>query len=113
VILDSDLAALYGVPTKVLNQAVKRNDARFPEDFRFRLAQTEVDDLNRSQSVTGSQKHRDPRFPPTAFTEYGAILAATVLNSRRAVEMSIFVVRAFIRSRELLTSNNEVAHRFE
>jgi hypothetical protein len=89
VLLDSELATLYDVTTKALNQAVKRNAERFPEDFMFRLSHTEAEVLNRSQSVTGSQKHRDPRFPPFAFTEHGAILAASILNSARAVEMSL------------------------
>ena len=113
VILDADLAALYGVTTKALNQAVKRNVRRFPEDFLFRLARNEVEALNRSQSVTGSQKHRDPRFPPFVFTEHGAIMAATVVNSSRAVEMSLYVVRAFVQLRELLVSNTELARRLE
>jgi superfamily I DNA/RNA helicase len=113
VILDSDLAALYGVTTKALNQAVKRNTARFPADFLFRLTSNEVYALNRSQSVTGSQKHRDPRFPPFAFTEHGAIMAATILNSTRAVEMSLYVVRAFVQLRELLASNTELARRLD
>ena len=113
VILDAELAGLYGVPTKVLNQAVKRNGERFPDDFMFRLTRFEIDALNRSQTVTGSQKHRDPRFPPFAFTEHGAIMAATALNSLRAVEMSIFVVRAFVQLRELLTSNRELAKRLD
>jgi len=69
VMLDADLAELYGVTTKALNQAVKRNIQRFPEEFMFRLDAAEVTTLNRSQFVTGSQKHRDPRFPPFAFTE--------------------------------------------
>jgi hypothetical protein len=68
--------------------------------------------LNRSQNATGSQKHRDPRFPPYAFTEHGAIMAAMVLNSPRAVEMSVYVVRAFVQLRELLASNKELARRF-
>ncbi len=89
VLLDSELAQLYGVPTKVLNQAVKRNANRFPDDFVFRLSAIELDDLNRSQNVTGSQKHRDPRNLPFAFTEHGAIMAATVLNSPRAVEINV------------------------
>lgn len=84
VLLDSELAALYGVPTKALNQAVKRNSERFPEDFLFRLTPPETEALNRSHFVTSSQKHRDPRFPPYAFTEHGAIMAATILNSPRA-----------------------------
>ena len=111
VILDAELAALYGVATKVLNQAVKRNAERFPEDFMFRLTRTETEALNRSQIVTGSQKHRDPRFPPFAFTEHGAIMAATVLNSPRAVEMSVYVVRAFVQLRELLASNTALARK--
>lgn len=111
VILDAELAALYGVTTKALNQAVKRNAERFPQDFVFRLDRTEVEALNRSQSVTGSQKHRDPRFPPFAFTEHGAIMAATILNSPRAVEMSLYVVRAFVQLRELFASNAELARK--
>lgn len=111
VILDAELAALYGLTTKALNQAVKRNAERFPEDFLFRLDRTEVEALNRSQTVTGSQKHRNPRFPPFAFTEHGAIMAATVLNSPRAVEMSLYVVRAFVQLRELLASNAELTRK--
>ncbi len=105
--------ALYGVSTKVLNQAVKRNVERFPHDFSFRLTRNEVQALNRSQSVTGSQKHRDPRFPPFAFTEHGAIMAATIVNSTLAVEMSLYVVRAFVQLRELLASNVELARRLD
>ncbi|MBU1692827.1 MAG: ORF6N domain-containing protein [Verrucomicrobia bacterium] len=81
VIVDTDLARLYGVPTKALNQAVKRNTDNFPPDFMFQLAVQEVEEIaNRSQIVTGSQKHRDRRFPPYAFTEHGAIMAANVLK---------------------------------
>ena len=112
VLLDSDLAEIYGVPTKALNQAVKRNAERFPEDFMFRLSGPEAEALNRSQPVTGSQKHRDPRFPPNAFTEHGTMMAAMILNSPRAVEMSVYVVRAFVKLRELLSSNRELARRF-
>jgi hypothetical protein len=112
VLLDADLATLYGVTTKALNQAVKRNAERFPEDFMFRLAPAEITTLNRSQIATGSQKHRDPRFPPYAFTEHGAIMAASILNSPRAIEMSVYVVRAFVQLREMLTSNKELARRF-
>jgi hypothetical protein len=79
VILDSDLAALYGVSTKRLNEQVKRNAARFAEDFMFRLSASETEAFNRSHFAAGSQKHRDPRFPPFAFTEHGAIMAATLL----------------------------------
>jgi len=113
VMLDSDLAALYGVPTKRLNEQVKRNAERFPADFMFRLNSEETESLNRSQFATGSQKHRDPRFPPYAFTEHGAIMAATVLNSPRAVEVSIFVVRAFVQLRELLAGHRELAKRLD
>jgi hypothetical protein len=112
ILLDSELAALYNVPTKRLNEQVKRNRRRFPEDFMFRLSREEVEILNRSQIATGSQRHRDPRFPPYAFSEHGAIMAATVLNSVRAVEMSIYVVRAFVQLRGLLASNQELARQF-
>jgi hypothetical protein len=78
----------------------------------FRLTRSEVEALNRSQIATGSQKHRDPRFPPFAFTEHGAIQAANVLNSPNAVEMGIYVVRAFLRLREMLACNNELARQF-
>ena len=113
VLLDSDLATLYGVTTKRLNEQVKRNAARFPEDFMFRLTRAEVEALNRSQFATGSQKHRDPKFSPFAFTEHGAIQAANVLNSPRAVEMGIYVVRAFVQLREMLASNQELAQRLD
>ena len=111
VILDSDLAATYGVPTKALNQAVKRNATRFPADFMFRLTPEEVMLLNRSQFVTGSQRHRDPRFPPRAFTEHGAIMAANVLRTAKAVQMSVFVVRAFIKMRSVLNDSRELARK--
>jgi hypothetical protein len=113
VIIDADLALLYGVTTKRLNEQVKRNAARFPADFMFRLNASESVALNRSQSATGSQRHRDPRFLPFAFTEHGAIMAATVLNSPRAVEMSLYVVRAFVQLREYISSNKELAHRLD
>jgi hypothetical protein len=103
------LARIYGVPTKALNQAVKRNFKRFPDDFLFQLTSEDIADLNRSQIVTGSQKHRDPRLLPYAFTENGAIMAANVLNSPQAVRMSVFVVRAFVQMRELLGGTKELA----
>ena len=112
VLLDSELAALYEVPTKRLNEQVKRNLERFPADFMFRLTRAEVETLNRSQFATGSQKHRDPRYPPYAFTEHGAIMAATILNSPRAIEMSVSVVRAFVQLRDLLASNRQLAQKF-
>lgn len=113
VILDADLARLYGVTTKRLNEQVKRNAVRFPADFAFRLTRAEVRTLNRSQIATGSRKHRDPRNSPIAFTEHGAVMAGTVLNSSHAVEMTIFVVRAFVQLRELLASNKDLAHRLD
>ena len=112
VLLDSELAALYGVTTKRLNEQIKSNVGRFPEDFLFRLSGAEVETLNRSQIATGSQKHRNPRFPPYAFTEHGAIMAAMILNSPHAVETSVFVVRAFVHLRELPSSDRELARRF-
>jgi len=107
VILDSDLAELYGVEVKKLNQQVKRNSRRFPDDFVFRLSTGEAANL-RSQIVTSSSNHGGRRHLPYAFTEHGAIMAASVLNSQRAVEMSIFVVRAFVRMREALASNQQI-----
>src|SRR5271166_686104 len=108
VILDFDLAALYGVPVKVLNQQVKRNRERFPADFVFHLTLKEHEVL-RSQIVTSKEGRGGRRYPPYAFTEHGAIMAATVLNSERAVQMSVFVVRAFVRLREMLATNRRLA----
>jgi len=112
VILDADLARIYGVETKVLNQAVKRNREKFPPDFLLQLTSDEIVTLNRSQIVTGSrQRHRDPRLRPFAFTEHGAIMAANVLNSPQAVQMSVFVVRVFIKMRSALTDTRELARK--
>ena len=108
VILDSDLAELYGVPAKRLNQQVTRNGGRFPADFRFRLSRKEYENL-RLQFATSSLGHGGRRYLPYAFTEHGAIMAATVLNSERAIQMSIFVVRAFVRMREALAANRQIA----
>ena len=112
VILDSDLAGIYDVPVKALNQAVKRNTERFPEDFAFRLTQSEFESLRSQTVISGSRvaiatgslrsqtvtlkrgQHR--KYLPHVFTEHGAIMAANVLNSKQAVEMSVFVVRAFV-----------------
>jgi phage regulator Rha-like protein len=109
VILDSDLALVYGVPTKQLNQAVKRNPDRFPDDFAFQLVNQEVAIL-RSQIATSSS-HGGRRYLPFAFTEHGAIMAASVLNSPRAVQMSVFVVRAFVKMREVLAQNVQLAEK--
>ena len=111
VILDADLARIYGVPTKALNQAVKRNRTRFPEDFMFTLTAAEMEGLNRSQFVTGSQRHRNPRFAPLAFTEHGAMMAANVLNSDRGVEMGVYVICAFVKMRAELAKNQDLARR--
>ncbi len=113
VMFDFDLAEIYGVTTKQLNQQVKRNRQRFPEDFMFQLTAAEVEHLNRSQIVTGSQKHRDPRFRPYAFTEHGAVMLASILNSPLAIEASIRVVRAFVRLRTILAGNQELAQKLE
>jgi phage regulator Rha-like protein len=108
VILDSDLAELYGVTVKQLNQQIKRNRERFPMDFMFHLTAKEHDSL-RSQIVTSKKGRGGRRYPPYAFTEHGAIMAATVLNSKQAIEMSVFVVRAFVRMREMLAKNRQLA----
>ena len=107
VILDSDLAAIYRVPVKALNQAIKRNAERFPEDFVFQLTNAEFTRL-RSQIVT-SKERGGRRYRPYVFTEHGAIMAANVLNSEEAVQMSVFVVRAFVKLREVLATHKEFA----
>ena len=108
VLLDSDLAALYDVEVRTLNQAVKRNEMRFPVDFVFQLTADENEAL-RSQTVISKSSRGGRRYAPYAFTEHGAIMAASVLNSPRAVEMSIYVVRAFVRQRETLATHKALA----
>lgn len=108
VMLDSDLAEVYGVTTKRLNEQVHRNLDRFPEDFMFRLTAEEVDSL-RSQIATSNIGRGGRRYLPYALTEHGAVMLASVLNSPQAVEASIFVVRAFIRMREMLGAHKELA----
>ena len=110
VILDAELAGLYGVETKILNKAVSRNKARFPKDFVFRLTKDEFNRL-RFQNGTSNQARGGRRYPPYAFTEYGAIMAANVLRNRKAEEMSVFIVRAFVKMREQLFSTHELARR--
>ena len=110
IILDRDLADLYEVPVKRLNQQVKRNAERFPADFLFQLTPEECESL-RSQIATSKPGSGGRRYLPYAFTEHGTIMAATVLNSQRAIEMSVFVVRAFVRLRELLATNRELAEK--
>jgi hypothetical protein len=113
VMLDRDLAELYQVQTKALNQAVRRNRDRFPADFMFQLSQKEVVELNRSQFVTGSQKHRDPRSRPHAFTEQGVAMLSSVLRSKRAISVNIGIMRAFVKLRQLFVSNTELARRLD
>ena len=110
VLLDADLAVLYGVSTKRLNEQVRRNLERFPGDFMFQLTTAETDFL-RSQIATSKRGRGGRRTRPYALTEHGAIMAATVLNSPQAVEMSVFVVRAFVRLRELLTSSRALTRK--
>ena len=110
VILASDLAALYGVQTKALNQAVKRNMDRFPDDFVFQLTGEEAENISRSRSQIVTLKlGSNIKYLPYAFTEHGAVMAANVLNSPRAVQMSVFVVRAFVRMRGMLGDTRELA----
>jgi hypothetical protein len=128
VMLDTDLAALYGVETRILNQAVKRNASRFPDDFMFRLSAEEVRFL-RSQFVTLDRQDADEqkvtttssqivmssrgvRYRPYAFTEQGVAMLSSVLNSARAVEANIAIMRAFVRLREMLETNRELARKF-
>jgi hypothetical protein len=128
VLLDADLARLYGVTTKRFNEAFQRNRRRFPDDFAFQLTPAEYDNLrsqfaisssqafdslgtSRSQFATGSSLHRNVSFRPWAFTEHGALMAANVLRSERAVQMSVFIVRAFIRLREQVAANTGVVVR--
>lgn len=111
VILDTDLAALYGVETKRFNEAVKRNLSRFPTDFMFQVEPAEYESL-RSQFATlnaGRGQHR--KYLPYAFTEHGAIMAASVLNSPRAIEVSVYVVRAFVRLRDAALVHKDLAER--
>ena len=126
VMLDSDLASIYGVATKALNRAVKRNRDRFPKDFVFQLSEDEWKNLRyqigtsspdrkhqslRYQIGTSTLGHGGRRSRPYVFTEHGAIMAANVLNSRRAVQMSVFVVRAFLKMRALLGDKRDLAQK--
>jgi len=109
--LDADLATLYGVSTRVLNQAVKRNRERFPEDFMFRLTAAE-----KAEVITNCDHLRPLRFSPSfphAFTEHGAIMLASLLNTQIAVEASVQIVRAFVRLREILVTHKDLARKLE
>jgi hypothetical protein len=110
VVLDSDLAALYGVTTTVFNQAVKRNLKRFPDDFSFVVSREEFLILV-SQSVIPRSRHGGRSTPPRFFTEHGALMAASVLNSDRAISMSVYVIRAFIEIREQIAANATILKR--
>jgi hypothetical protein len=114
VMLDRDLAKIYGVPTFRFNEAIKRNRHRFPPDFMFQVTPSEFDKLkaqsaNSSQIAMSSGKHRGAAYRPYAFTEHGALQAANVLRSQRAVQMSVFVIRAFVKMREALLGTRELA----
>jgi len=112
VILDSDLAEIYGVETKRLNEQVRRNTDRFPSDFSFELTQGEADDVKRLRSQFATLKRGQHRkYLPRVFTEHGALMAANVLNSPRAVEMSVFVVRAFTKMRTALSDTRDLARK--
>lgn len=113
VMLDRDLANLYGVETKALNQAVKRNAARFPSDFAFQLTEGEWKDLLRSQTVTSNVGRGGRRVAPYVFTEHGVAMLSAVLHSETAIQVSIQIVRAFVRARELLAGHAEILKRLD
>jgi hypothetical protein len=112
VMLDSDLATIYGVATMALNQALKRNLGRFPSDFAFQLTREEFTHLI-SQIVISKKGRGGRRKMPWVLTEHGAIMLASILKSQRAMEMSVFVVRAFVRMREMLSNNRQLAAKLE
>jgi len=112
VMLDADLAELYGVTTKRLNEQVRRNLNRFPADFMFQLTAEEAGVL-RSQFATSNTGRGGRRYLPFAFTEHGAIMAASVLNTPRAIEVSVFVVRAFVKLREMLAAHKDILRKLE
>ena len=112
VMLDTDLAGIYGVSTKRLNEQVKRNQKRFPKDFLFQLTLQEAEELWRSRSQIATLKRgQNIKYLPYAFTEHGAIMAANVLNSEKAVTMSVYVIRAFVRMRAVFLDNQILAVR--
>ena len=112
VMLDSELAELYQVPTKVFNQAVRRNRTRFPKEFMFQLSRDEDESL-RSQIVTSKIGRGGRRYRPYVFTEQGVAMLSSVLNSERAVQVNIAIMRAFVRLREMVGSNKELATKLE
>jgi hypothetical protein len=112
VMLDSDLAQLYGVETRVLVQAVRRNRPRFPDDFMFQLTKGEFGHL-KSQSVTSSSGWGGRRYPPYAFTEQGVAMLSSVLRSQQAVQVNIEIMRAFVRLRQMLASHADLSRRLD
>lgn len=113
VLRDTDLAALYGVQTRVFNQAVRRNIERFPADFLLQLTEAEEESLRSQFVILKRSRGQHRKFPPLAFTEHGAIMAATLLNSPLAVEMSVHVVRSFVKLRQALASSALITKRLE
>ena len=112
VMLDNDLASLYGVQTKMLNQAVRRNLSRFPEDFMFRVTEEEVVNL-RSQFVTSSSMYGGRRYLPYVFTEQGVAMLSSVLNSPRAIHVNIEIMRTFAKIREMVLSHKELSQKID
>jgi len=112
VILDRDLAELYGVETKVLKQAVRRNIDRFPADFMFEMTETEFEDW-RSQFVTSNSDRMGLRYKPMAFTEQGVAMLSSVLKSKRAIEVNIAIMRAFVKLREMMTTHSDLKRKIE
>ncbi len=112
VLLDADLALLYEVKTRALNQAVRRNGERFPEDFMFRLTKTEEESL-RSQIVTSNEGRGGRRYLPYAFTEQGIAMLSSVLTSKRAIEVNIAIMRTFVRLRHILATHEELARQLD
>jgi phage regulator Rha-like protein len=112
VMLDSDLAKLYDVETKVLNQAVKRNIARFPEDFMFQLNKEEASELSRSQIVT-LKRGQNIKYLPHAFTENGVAMLSSILNSERAIQVNIQIMRTFTKIRKMLASHKDLKQKIE
>jgi hypothetical protein len=113
VMLDTDLAALYGVSTKRFNEQVRRNHSRFPVDFMFQLTGEEWDALRSQFATLNAGRGRHRKYLPYAFTEHGAIMAATILNSPRATEISVYIDRAFVRLRETLATHKALASKLE
>jgi hypothetical protein len=111
--LDADLATLYGVPTKRLNEAVRRNLSRFPESFMFTLSREEAESLRSQIATLETGRGRYSKYAPNAFTEHGVVMLSSVLNSERAIQMSIQVVNAFVRLRQIVEHHKDIAARIE